>query len=123
MRLGEVARGVRMTRVVRPDRIDAGDGLLDGAERDETLPGRVEVLGTGALGENRTPRGEIAEAPFAEPAAPGVDVHALGDQQLPGGFLDVAAIRLRHRRGGVRIGEDPALLLEQPDVGAVGWVD
>src|SRR5688572_1360524 len=103
-------RRLAVAAIVTVDRIDGGEGLIHGAEGEETLPGGQHVAEPGVLGDDGLPARQVAGVAFAEPAAPEADVLILRDGQLAPRGPEVARIRPKDiERHGERRDESPAM--------------
>ncbi len=78
----DFARRVAVPRVIRANRLQGLDDVVDRAEREQSLPGREEGAEAGVLRDHGTAGREIADAAIAEPAAARRGVTALGDSDL-----------------------------------------
>src|SRR5215211_2627170 len=121
--LGQLPRRPTVALVRPDDLLRSRRRLIEGGERHQPFSARQQVADSGVLREHRTAARQVARAAIAQPAAAGVDREVLGDHQLGGRAVNVVAVAPRVAGGRVGISEQPAVLLESPDVGAVGVVD
>src|SRR5258708_26269395 len=81
-----------VTAVIAVDLIDRSRRLLDVLDREQPFPRRQHVREARVLRDHRLARGQVADAPLAEPPAPQPHLLVLGDGELAAGPLHVTAV-------------------------------
>src|SRR5206468_6286645 len=90
----DLSRGLRVRVVVAGDAVHRVEDLVQGSEAEESAAGGHELAEARLLGDDRTPRGQIADAAVAEPARAHPHVLVLGHGELPARGAHVVPIRL-----------------------------
>ena len=104
-------------------RVNAPNGFLDGAKRDQAFADGEGAAEAGVLHERGLSRGEIPRGPIAEPAAVGGDVDALRGRAFGVRTQDVVVerLRIRHDLAGSTI--RPPVAAKQVQVARVGGMN
>src|SRR5688572_29787107 len=122
MRLRDRARRATVPQVISIDRLQRGDGLLEGPKADQPFARRKDVLKTRALHQHRLAGRQIARAAVARPTRAELDVAIVADAELAAGSGDVLAV-VAERANAFGIGDDPAVLRERAKVPVVAGAD
>src|SRR5437764_15276551 len=85
--LRQGAGGTGVPRVVASDRFDAGQRLIDAAERQQSFTGWKKRAEARLLRQHRAAGCQVTGAAIAEPPPARRDVAALGDAELGPGAL------------------------------------
>src|SRR5215211_2423105 len=120
--LGELTGGLAVPRVVGVDRGESVDGLLEGREGDDSEADREVPLDPGRLDDDGSARGEVADAPLAEPPRLELDVPAVRHAELAARAADVVRV-LAQRSDPANVGEHPTALLEGAQLVPVARMD
>ena len=104
-----------MTFVIGVDGLEGRQDVVEAVEGEEPFAGREELSERGVLGDHRTPRGEIASAAIAEPAASETHVLVLGDGEFSARSQNVVAVGLDASRERHGVDEPPPVRRQQAD--------
>src|SRR5947207_217237 len=107
----DVPGHMAMCQVVAVDRLEAGDCLFLGMEKQQSLLFGETPFAAGGLNQGRLARGQVTGGAVADPAAVGLDIAGLGDAEFGPRELDELAVAEWVARINCRVEHSPAALL------------